>query len=47
MKALKRKSNRELRALGRQVVAAEQMPPADREQWIRQQAAFRREIAPG
>jgi hypothetical protein len=46
MKALKRKSNRELHTLGRQVVAAEQMPPADREQWIRQQAAFRHESHP-
>jgi hypothetical protein len=46
VKALKRKSNRELRALGRQVLAAEQMPPADREQWIRQQAAFRHEAHP-
>ena len=46
MKALKRKSAHELLLIGQQVLAAEQMPPADREQWIRQQAAFRHESHP-
>lgn len=46
MKALKRKSAHELLALGRQVLAAEQMPPADREQWKRRQSAFRHEAHP-